>query len=143
LTVEDTPAQPWRHTKILELGGVLSGTKRSYARQLTVRGAKESFIVGAIAHCHEPKIGLLPACKVKAAVQQKTRDNPFQPASKIVEVYLSVIPPNAITECIPEHAYLMRTANRRREKARPKNPETFDFTLDNKFIPDSFVKADI
>jgi hypothetical protein len=37
----------------------------------------------------------------------------------------------------------MRIANRRREKARPKNPETLDFALDNKFIPDGFLKADI
>jgi hypothetical protein len=114
-----------------------------YSCKATVRETKESFIEGAIAHCHAPKIGLLPACQVKAAVQKKTRDNPFQPASKIVEECLSVIPPNAITECIPEHAYLMRTTNRRREKPRPQNPETLDFALDNKFIPDGFLKADI
>jgi hypothetical protein len=48
-----------------------------------------------------------------------------------------VVPPSAVTDHLPE--FMVRTANRRREKTRPKHPTTLDFNLDHDHIPEEFL----
>jgi hypothetical protein len=99
--------------------------------------------MGPTVHNHQPSNGLVPAFQVKASITQQTKGNSFESASKLVQDALSVIDVNTPKDSIPAYPNLLRMANRRREKARPKHPESLDFQLDMDFIPEDFFCKDI
>jgi hypothetical protein len=81
---------------------------------------------------------------VRAAIQERCHNNGYQAGAELVEEILQEHLGEADgCEALPVFSHMVRTANRRREKTRPKNPDSLDFDLIEDCLPEGFLVGDI
>jgi hypothetical protein len=81
---------------------------------------------------------------VHAAIQEHCHNNGYQASAELVEEILQEhLDVADWCEALPVFSHMVRTANRRREKTCPKNPESLEFELLEEFIPEDFLLGDI
>jgi hypothetical protein len=81
---------------------------------------------------------------VRAAIQERCHNNGYQAGAELVEEILQEHLGEADgCEALPVFSHMVHTANRCREKTRPKNPDSLDFDLIEDCLPEGFLVGDI
>ena len=111
----------------------------------TISQRGDTFVPGKIAHCHpsQPGVALRAKMAMDLKKQATERVNSFKSSGKMVETALNAAKddnPNAI---LPDPSLLQRRANRARQSTRPNHPTSLDFDLDEGYLPEDFLRADI
>lgn len=81
-----------------------------------------SFQIGAHAHNHPADVGAAVSATISAKVKAIAAENILRPASSIVEEILLQELTDAPCPSLPKPEYIARTANRFRQRLRPKDP---------------------
>lgn len=102
-----------------------------------------SFQIGAHAHNHPADIGAAVSATISAKVKAIAAENIFRPASSIVEEILLQELTDAPCLSLPKPEYIARTANRFRQRLRPKDPTDLAFELKHDHLPAGFFRADV
>ncbi|KAK3866430.1 hypothetical protein Pcinc_028037 [Petrolisthes cinctipes] len=108
----------------------------------TVRQNGFVFVCGQVEHCHPPDLGALSKAKFLGRLNKEARARPHESAASIVKRVLasefSTESPGPI-----KLANLIRSVNYQRRAARPKDPSSLEFELNESAIPQGFLQADI
>ncbi|KAJ8307107.1 hypothetical protein KUTeg_015191 [Tegillarca granosa] len=95
------------------------------------------FSSGRHTHNHTARPGVATAVEIIKQVKSESSSNVFESASSIV---VRVVSTNTTTSD-PEGSSL--TANRVRERLRPKEPQDLTLQIAQNYIPDGFLRADV
>lgn len=93
-------------------------------------------------HLHPADPGALRKVTITAKVKKDARENVHRPAGDIVETTMEQMTTRD-DFALPKPTLLARTANRHRQKLRPKEPATLDFDIDIGFLGENFILDDI
>ena len=100
------------------------------------------FTAGSAQHNHQPIAGIDFSTKLSTTAKNKGKEKVFDSAMSIIEdILLQESQENQVG--IPNPDNLARQVNYARQKQRPANPTSLDFELDNDFIPNNFLRADL
>ena len=102
-----------------------------------------SFQIGAHAHNHPADVGAAVSATISAKVKAIAAENILRPASSIVEEILLQELTDAPCPSLPKPEYIARTANRFRQRLRPKDPTDLAFELKHDHLPAGFFRADV
>ena len=102
-----------------------------------------SFQIGAHAHNHPADVGAAVSATISAKVKAIAAENIFRPASSIVEEILLQELTDAPCPSLPKPEYIARTANRFRQRLRPKDPTDLAFELEHDHLPAGFFRTDV
>lgn len=106
--------------------------------------SEDGFVPGPQPHTHTAEPGQDQAAEIVAEVKKRAAEQVFVPANTIAEdVLLDMIKPDALPASLPCQANIVRYANRHRQRNRPCHPQTLDFEVQDAFIPDDFLLADV
>lgn len=110
----------------------------------TVKQLGDIFTRGPKPHVCTPKSSALEAAIIRQDIITKSTNNMFTSGSNIVNGAIQLhLDPSAQTEALPQHASLVRLANKRRQGDRPPNPTTLDFDVQENAVAPGFIQADI
>lgn len=110
----------------------------------TVKQIGDTFQAGPKAHIHTSVLGGAIAAKIEKEIKTKAKDNLFTPTPKITEeVVKKLLPVKAPCEALKPLDYYNRNANNARKKVRPLDPVGTEFELDEKHLPDNFLRGDL
>ncbi|KAJ8314678.1 hypothetical protein KUTeg_006828 [Tegillarca granosa] len=102
------------------------------------------FSSGRHTHNHTARPGVATAVEIIKQVKSESSSNVFESASSIVERVVSTNTTTSDPEgSRPVLANLVGTANRVRERLRPKEPQDLTFQIAQNYIPDGFLRADV
>lgn len=100
-----------------------------------------SFQIGAHAHNHPADVGAAVSATISAKVKAIAAENILRPASSIVEEILLQELTDAPCPSLPKPEYITRTANRFRQRLRPKDPTDLAFELEHDHLLAGFFHA--
>jgi hypothetical protein len=123
---------------------VCSIRNRSMKCNARVKEQDGLFFHGQAEHCHPPSTGATQAAKVRAAIRQSSKEQPFISAAQIAEEALREhVDPKIPCPALSQPSALARSSNRQRESTRPTHPPDLDFDVNINAIPTDFFIADI
>ncbi|XP_066268880.1 uncharacterized protein [Branchiostoma lanceolatum] len=104
----------------------------------------EQYQAGFHSHCHPPELSATLQAQVTVQLRTKAREQVFEPASELVD---EILLQAGHHPGLPSQAALLRRVNRAKAKMRPKEPKDLEdlmnFQLDEHYIPEDFLRADI
>ena len=109
---------------------------------VTQNGDNE-FSHGRHNHNHAASVGVHIAKPLVRDVKAAAVQDVFQPASDIVDKELKNVDLSQPCPALPCVSNIIRIANRYRCKERPKDPQDLAFALDESYIPNDFLVADV
>lgn len=92
-------------------------------------------------HCHNRtvEVGAEIAAKIVARVKSKAVKDKFKPVSAIVDKELLEELIEALCSALPKPVYVVRAANRLRQKLRPEHPKDLDLEPVEECLPPCFL----
>ena len=100
-------------------------------------------MMGKNTHDHAAPIGGMVTRKIKTLIKLEASNDVFKPASEVVNDVVLKELMDAPCTSLPRVNSLQRTANRTRQKLRPKDPKDLDFELEEEHIPYGFFGDDV
>ena len=88
-------------------------------------------------------VGAAVSATISPKVKAIAAENIFRPASSIDEEILLQELTDAPCPSLPKPEYIARTANRFRQRLRPKDPTDLAFELEHDHLPAGFFRADV
>jgi len=116
--------------------------KNTCPATVTQHGPTE-FVRGQNDHSHSPVVRVDVVKPLILAVKLAAIKDVFQPASEIADKQLKDTPLSRPCPAMPAVANIVRGANRYCCGERPKDPQDLAFIIENSYLPDDFLQADI
>lgn len=134
----------YSHLKTLKKGGIVwRCNKRSkmHPCQAKLTSYGDEYRRGPTTHTHEPDPSLLYKKQLVTKVKSEASQHIFHSARDIVKTAMS---DKGQRPKITSANSLQRTANRQRERMRPKNPTNLDFQVDYEYLgANDFIVGDL
>ena len=89
------------------------------------------------------RIGLQVVAQIVRDVKSKAKISPLASGSSIAEGLVRIAISDVPCPVLPKVSSLARTANRYRQKSRPKDPKDLQFDIESLQLPADFHKGDI
>ena len=109
----------------------------------TVIQIGSDFTAGLRGHVHPPSVGIAAAAELVSIVKDAAVKEPFKSAAKIVEDFMGERLGDEPIDALPKVDHMIHTANRHRQRTRPKDPQDLDFELVEEHLPAGFFREDI
>ncbi|XP_071962323.1 uncharacterized protein [Antedon mediterranea] len=110
----------------------------------SIKQTLEGFKEGKQSHNHEPKPKSITKVNIITEIKERSRLMMNDTARKVVrDVVSKYYNAGIVAGGLPSTPVLIRLANRARATLRPNNPKNLNFKINDHYMPQDFIKADI